>query len=533
MDSALLDKLNAYLISKGKPPKKLNENFVKANAKKIKPLQNLNVKKKNAIDADNSKEVEKNFKQRNPKLVKNNKENQKSSQTKKTDFSNSRNVNEKKLAAKYQEQKLPATPKAVVNIQTAKPSLAAVTTKRLIRRSMCTNHRDSPFKGRKSVAKLTPAVNKAKQICTPKIAAKRKLPVHTEKIVRKKAMFPNHKSKSPQAKRTASEEEKQQRLEQLRLWMISKGKDPNTLCGFKPTKVVLTPVQSPAKANDLEKGDVTTRWPTLREEDYCNELSVLINHTMKDARICLEKGCSAKDVHSHLLQFKEKVPVAEKHASYWLTLVKVYEKLKLHENEIISLFEKAIAFKAEPLSDVKTALKNFVEAQIEKPEEPQLEESESIGLLKSVDVVDDVAVNSTQQKASAEAVKSAVIDISPRIIATKTLPLSPLVTAESPSSVVKLRMVPRSSPIFKKIVARKALPFNVNGIVTPVRRSKRIEQFKFNYSKGLLDHDTCVANPIELVEAEKNDEELSKDFVFDPNNALGDDYSDIEKILRF
>ena len=532
---AELEKLNAYLISKGKPPKTLNQNFVKANAKNVKKFS-----KQTSFEAKGLNHAKKDFRKicsTNSKLT--------SKKVTKIQFACSANKENIKCLDLYQKksktplkvvstleksQSRPATPQLVKSGKSKRPSLAAVATKKLVRRSIlsCQN-----------VAKLTPnssLVEKAnpkgmkpeKVVFTPKKAIKRKSNVHTEKFSRKKSYLSacKPKSKTPKPKQLGSEEEKRKRLEQLRLWMISKGKDPTKLCGFTPSKCVLTPVNSPAKDNTTAEN--SSQWPSLREEDYCNELSVLISQTMKEAQLCLEKDCSYSEVLAQLLQFHKKVSVCEHHASYWLTLALVYQKLNKNEIEVRSLYEKAIELKAEPLSDVEQALKDFVESQKNQPQK----------ISSSVSAEEPMQTQKMSSPANAElSAKSAqnrpLNSPLKQSYFTKPIPLSPLVTAETPSSVIKLRMIPKSSPIFKKIVSRKALNPDVSGIVTPVRRSKRIENSKWSYPQGLLSQEKCVTTAMDLVEADESNESMSEDFVFDQNKALGEEFSDIQKVLQF
>ena len=514
----MLEKLNAYLISKGKPPKSLNQNFVKVNASNVTKLPVS--KKRKLLQADNiisRREIrpKKTLKSTAKRLPLTPKEN----------FQSNLLQNKDATPVKKSRSKF-GTPRKSLSSQTPKSSLAVAATKKLLRRSLlsCQNAAQTNPIPNKSVYKVAKPKTQQNRLTPKNLRPKINIQVQTEKIVRKRKTIPSQKSKTPHHKKSATAQEKEQRLEQLRAWMIGKGKDPSSLCGFKPAKVVQTPTDSPA--SDDKTNCQVTQWPSLREEDFCDELSVLVNQTMKEAKACLEKECVISDVHAQLLAFKEKVPIAEKHASFWLTLAMVYKKLQKSESDIISLFQKAIEHNAAPIDDVKSALKEFVETQLSKPEAPN-------DLVTSTQLTSESKLE-TEAKCHIEPSQCFDESIETNIpLAPITVALSPLVTAETPSSVIKLRMVPRSSPNFKKIIARKALPKHINGIVTPVRRSKRIENFKWHYPKGLIDQETCIANALDLVEGGESAENLSKDFVFNPNKALGDDYSDISKVLQF
>uniref|UniRef100_H2ZQC5 Cytoskeleton-associated protein 2 C-terminal domain-containing protein n=1 Tax=Ciona savignyi TaxID=51511 RepID=H2ZQC5_CIOSA len=92
-------------------------------------------------------------------------------------------------------------------------------------------------------------------------------------------------------------------------------------------------------------------------------------------------------------------------------------------------------------------------------------------------------------------------------------------------------MISRSSPVFKQILAKRALPLDTAAIVTPVRRSKRIEHASSKYPACLLSHHPCITNPEELLQSASEKVE-SCDFVFDENKALGADYADVSTILN-
>ena len=526
MDNAWLEKLNAYLVSKGKPPKTLNQNFVKANASNVKKLSE---QKKSRIPNAESvfPTVEKikttkfapNVDIRTPLTSREN-----------NIFLTDKNVSKKQNTAKKfhhgSQKNAPKcdTPKKVFNCQPPKSSFAVAAKKKLVRRSMLSCHNTAQINAIQSKSAKTPTKSLLlKHACTPKNKlSKRPIKACSEKVFRKKSISLKQKSRTPRYKRSAAENEKEQRLDQLRAWMIAKGKDPKALRGFKPAKVLQTPVNSPAKEDSAS--NQVTQWPSLREEDFCDELSVLVNQTMKEAQACMEKECTLANVHKHLLEFREKVPIAEKHASFWLTLALLYQKLHKSENDIISIFEKAIALEAMPVEEVKKAMKKFVETLVDKPDVPVLCIDSPNA---NIDNVLTTAASSNTALGSFEA------HLTPQPLTVPLVPLSPLVTAETPSSIIKLRMIPRSSPNFRKLIAKKALPTSITGIVTPVRRSKRIENFKRNYPKGLIDQDTCFASALDLVNAGENSENSSKDYIFDPNKALGDDYSDISKVLQF
>ena len=550
MDTTLLDKLNTYLISKGKPPKKLHQNFLKANVDSVKRFSFNNdkkcIKKETASvslhdrfpikSRENTslsfgktsnqycqKENVSRFVKKTPirKPIKS------ICSTKLTNHANfstsSKHPGQNKNTPKFVKKTPSKKPSKLIGItkpgnhaskkeeNKVQAQLAEAAKKKLLRRSM-----NSSFKTRRTSKLGKSFQNHLK--ATPKHSSNGKLTVNTEKILRKKLCVPEKKIETPKQKRIASNKEKQQRLEQLRSWMIAKGKDPSNLCGFKPAKTVLTPVNSPAKYTSATSG----QWPTLREEDFCDELSILINQTMREAQSCLEKDCSPLEVHSQLIAFKKNVPIAEKYASFWITLSQVYQKLNKDKNDIIKLFETAIEFKAQPENHIKTALKDFVENKLTESPPKSLSTSNKERLNLPLNKTDSITLSSPATSLSSFG-----------IFGFKTIPVSPLVTGESPSSMVRLRMVPRSSPIFKKMVSRKALPVDVNAIVTPVRRSKRIESLKWSYPKGLVSKETCVSNPSELVKTLQSNKETSGDFIFEPNSALGDDFSDIQKVLKF
>nr|XP_002126212.1 cytoskeleton-associated protein 2 [Ciona intestinalis] len=524
MDAERLAKLNAYLISKGKKPKELSKNYIKANATNVKrgilTKKCQNVAEVNCTDKATKKSI-KMIESTQPNLPKTIKrlpsKTNKAAKTfgRKSNLTNQKirqgenKFNATKDSMKHNDTLLAKTPtKAMVarNLQATPMSSKKLLSQKLLRRSM----------GHAIVSK---------ENCTPKkISQPMRTPVCksvTGRSILSKSVQPKsrvrtfiaeQRSKAPAPKkRLAKQSEREERMLKLKAWLISRGKSVDHLRGFKPAKTMLTPVNSPQQKTGNSR---TSYWPRFREEDYQDEISILMKHAMQEATDCLNENCSPTEVHQRLVEFREKIPSAEQHAIYWITMAAVYEKLGKSNDEILNVYETAVDLDAQPLEQLKVALNEF----ISKP--------------PKMDITPSYSINE-QGTSSPTTISQRTSPIRGQVFQTpikSSHPPSPLV-AGSPSSVIKLRMISKSSPVFKQILLKRALPLTTSAIVTPVRRSKRIENASSKYPQYVRPHHPCITNPQDLLES-MNKEMESCDFVFDENKALGEDYADVSTILN-
>ncbi|CAK8683609.1 unnamed protein product [Clavelina lepadiformis] len=470
MDAARLEKLNAYLISKGRPPKQLHQNFVKLNAKNVKqtPLSHemVNLPQTKTVLKKDLKCVKARInKQTSLCLAKENRPSARSHiksscRSIKPSLNKNHDVPKKRITSNLllkKDMDKKHTPllkrRSKLNSKSIAQTATSIVAKKLLRRSINTSLCSSAKKAKIQSVLLA---QENELIKTPKVVNKSCYTTQSAKLCKKteKSSLFRSTTPGPKPKKRATLFEKGERLEQLRSWMISKGKDPNKLFGFKPVKTMVTPVNSPARNSPARNNINQSQWPTLRDEDYHDELSVLVKQTMKEAQDCLERGCAVDEVYAELMEFQEKVPIADRHASFWITLALVSDKLDKKSEEVLELYEKAIKKNAEPTQDIKEALRTYISSRIEK--KPNCKGNEVQGnihvgneqIVIPESIQNECYLPVAQSKP--EALPSSCNIIDTKEVFKSALPLSPMVVASPSSSVVKLRMIPKSSPIFKK-----------------------------------------------------------------------------------
>lgn len=340
--------------------------------------------------------------------------------------------------------------------------------------------------------------------------------------------------------------ERPKQYKKLNNWLISKGKTPfgvkAKIPGFKAVKTIQTPVGSPSSVPQSPSVQTPSRkshWQGLRDEDDLDEIAVLIRNAMSDVRNCIKEGCPTSILEETLEELVENLPTVTQHAQYWIALALIQQAADADYSKICDIYEKAILAKAQPITDIQEALSEWLLKGVHGQKKTT-----------AVDELENVSRSVPTNQSSIEhpALHKLKIATPPVYKNAATSPIifkspvrnrdaSPSVP-QSPSSVVKLRMVSKSSPVFNRIKSLRSLPDSASAVITPVRRSTRIATAQHNYPIGLRDHEPCLSSVQEIFPAlgydtsNSNDDALSCDVVFDPNNALNQD-NDIAKVLNF
>lgn len=332
----------------------------------------------------------------------------------------------------------------------------------------------------------------------------------------------------------------------LNKWLLAKGKKPFGIKAvfprFKAVKTIQTPAGSPVgvpQSPSMLTPTSKSHWQGLRDEDDLDEIAVLIRNVMGDVKNCIKEGCPPSILEITLEELAGNLPTVRKHAHYWITLASILQAADADYGKICDVYEKAILEKAQPISEIQEALNEWLLKKV-NGQEKAANPKELENATKSVP---------TNQLAIAHpALQKLKVTSSPIYKNVATSPIifeSPVRNgdaspsmSQSPSSVIKLRMVSKSSPVFNRIKSLRTLPDNASAVITPVRRSTRIYTAKHNYPIGLRDHEPCLSSVQEIFPAlgydtnDANVKSMSCDVVFDPNNALSED-NDIAKVLNF
>ncbi|XP_067326824.1 cytoskeleton-associated protein 2-like [Anolis sagrei] len=258
----------------------------------------------------------------------------------------------------------------------------------------------------------------------------------------------------------------QDRRKLLEDWLVSRGKRYKRP-PMRPT------VPKPPKAKSslnlsfwgpLEEEEEKKK----KEEEERKEQQYLANkfvHTLAECQKLAEEGLPAEQILATLTR----IPQVEKFAQFWVC--KATLEARKGTLDVTGLYEAALSAGATPLQELQDAI---------------------AGILKHVSVPSRASPVPEEEEENADPLQSP--------------PQSP--SWAKPCSAIKLQVLslPRSS---------KRLPRPEVRLLTPVRRSLRIEGATASYPQMLRDHDPVVSSLDEIVAAEHGSQ-----FLFRSNAAL-------------
>ncbi|OBS72205.1 hypothetical protein A6R68_13212 [Neotoma lepida] len=287
-------------------------------------------------------------------------------------------------------------------------------------------------------------------------------------------------------------------LARMTEWRTSKGR------GLKRPPNLIANQSEPKGQNE---NPVESFWTTMAEED--------------EQRLFTEKGCPKEEILGTLNDLIHNIPDAKKLVKYWICLVRIEPVTSPIEN-IISLYEKAILAGAQPIEEMRHTIidiltkksqekvnlgENTEEAQATKghTQEVKIEETnvnlepenpgEEIEYHKNVEVCENNRDNETKDQTN------------------------DFITPDSKTEagcLIKYNVssTPCLQSMKKKMQHGKNSTFKELKFLTPVRRSRRIQDKALQLPDMLKDHDPSVSSLEQL-------SELGEDaFVCRPNAAL-------------
>ncbi|XP_027035966.1 uncharacterized protein LOC113664535 isoform X3 [Pocillopora damicornis] len=283
--------------------------------------------------------------------------------------------------------------------------------------------------------------------------------------------------------------------ERLDLWLAEKGKTPKYR-----TPAVPQHSKSVQRRNLTEKKRLSFNG---REETVCvmDKIGCAISldegeNVEEKLKECLQQlelnEYNADDVRSKLDLYKSACPHICHMANYWLCRAKIAQHQK-DFNRVVCLLEQAFVFKAQPDSVLKDAVCTFV--NFIKENEP-----------KDADIhfVDKICLSLPDESPPSET-KIDMNDIS---------------SEELNSSIIKfcLMEVTPHRKKFKTTFGKR--------ILTPVRRSVRLERASVQYSSVVQEHGLTVRTLKELPE------DIQQDLLFKPNFAVQAELNEVWNKLQ-
>ncbi|KAJ7377086.1 Cytoskeleton-associated protein 2 C-terminus [Desmophyllum pertusum] len=266
--------------------------------------------------------------------------------------------------------------------------------------------------------------------------------------------------------------------DRLELWLAEKGKTPK----YK-TPAVLKHSSSVVQRQDLLEEKMRLSFGCDGETDGALTESVIISpgegenmeEKLQECLLQLEKSeCDPEKVAAKLDLYNSSCPHTSQIANYWLCRAKIAQQEKDFDR-VVCLLEQAFVFKAQPESVLKDAVCTFVNFMKESGQQDAV-----------TDEICQLPVSPPNETK---------IDLNDSL-------------DELNSSVIKFCLT-EATPYRKKFKATFGKP-----VLTPVRRSVRLERASAQHPSVLQEHDLTVRRLGELPE------DIQQDVLFKPNFAV-------------
>ncbi|XP_077168354.1 cytoskeleton-associated protein 2 [Paroedura picta] len=353
-------------------------------------------------------------------------------------------------------------------------------------------------------------------------------------------------SKTVGNKKSALLQPAEMRRSQLAEWQASKGKVQK-----KPAAPLPKDARPAIEAEQSIKEPAESFWAAIAEEDEQHLLSDMVNKTLTECQSLIDKGCSADKIHFTLEELVRTIPDAKKFAKYWVCRMRL-EQLGTLE-KVMAVYEEAILAGAQPkdelrstLTDVLKDIKNLPMSNVEcRKQEVVHSCATEANVDENVEVQPDskAELNNKEISLNAEASlkseeESVPDDEELRIKEPSQMPAVckkgqnvtempkngslEFKTPEndhSGSYLIKYNIstTPSLESMKKKLRCENSESAVKDlKLLTPVRRSRRLQEKVCKLPDMLKDHNPCVSSLEQL--GELGEEAVA--FVYRPNTAL-------------
>ncbi|XP_053520487.1 cytoskeleton-associated protein 2-like isoform X2 [Artibeus jamaicensis] len=288
----------------------------------------------------------------------------------------------------------------------------------------------------------------------------------------------NRTQTNPDVKKITAED----RRKQLEEWQKSKGK-----------MYKRPPMELKTKRKIMEEMNISF-WKSMEKEEEERkaqlELSNKINSTLTECLQLIERGVLSNEVFTVL----SSIPEAEKFAKFWICKAKFLASKGTFD--VIGLYEEAIRSGATPIQELRDVVLNILQ-----------DPNRTRDGITSNSVVAETHIISTEELArDMESGRKSCLSPKHR----EQFPATPQITetgeGDHPGIKLQVAPIPRISGMPEVQDVK---------LITPVRRSARIERAVSRYPEMLQDHDLVVSSLNELLEVEE-----TECFVFRKNEAL-------------
>ncbi|XP_027478202.1 cytoskeleton-associated protein 2-like isoform X1 [Zalophus californianus] len=289
---------------------------------------------------------------------------------------------------------------------------------------------------------------------------------------------PNGTQTNPNIKKKITAEDRRKQLEE---WQKSKGKI------YKRP-----PMELKTKRKIIEEMNISF-WKSMEEEDEEKkaqlELSNKINNTLTQCLQLIEEGVPSNAIFTIL----SSIPEVEKFAKFWICKAKLLASKGTFD--VIGLYEEAIRNGATPIQELREVVLNILQDPNRTTEGVTSDSSVAETNIRATEEL----TNKTESEKSCLSLKEGE-----QVITTPQITKAE--QDNHPGIKLQIAPIPRISGM-PEVQDMK--------LITPVRRSARIERAVSRYPEMLQGHDLVVASLNELLEVEE-----TECFIFRKNEAL-------------
>ncbi|XP_005305679.1 cytoskeleton-associated protein 2 isoform X2 [Chrysemys picta bellii] len=369
-------------------------------------------------------------------------------------------------------------------------------------------------------------------------------------------------SKAGNRKYVLPKESTEERRIRLAEWKATKGKVIK-----RPSSTVLQVAQSETQTSqETPKEPVESFWATIVEEDEQGLFSENVNKTLVECLHLTEQGFPGDEVHAMLEKLIQSVPDAKKLAKYWVCRMRL-EQLGPIE-KIIAVYEEAILAGAQPkdelrhtVADIMKNTENLRKSVVEECVKEEVISKEANSSVENVEEVFKELNLNDEEKAetSNEVIKKEETDSSLKsrqetlpkeskkhrtkykeqtkksenyktedIIKDANLEFKTPEKEKEGSYLIKYNL--STTPYLESVKKKMQCEANDSAVkdikfLTPVRRSRRLQEKLCKLPDMLKDHDPCVSSLEQLGELGA----VNNAFIYRQNSALQEPITHLEE----
>ncbi|XP_069323787.1 cytoskeleton-associated protein 2 isoform X1 [Eulemur rufifrons] len=312
-------------------------------------------------------------------------------------------------------------------------------------------------------------------------------------------------------------ETSEQRKAHLNEWRAGKGRVLK-----RPPNSVVTQ-REPEGQNEKPVGSF---WTTMAEEDEQRLFTDKVNNTVSECLNLINEGCPKEEILVTLNDLIKNIPDATKLVKYWICLARTEPITSPIEN-IIAIYEKAILAGAQPIEEMRHTIVDILTMKSQE----KVNFGENIEVCATKEQVQDIKCEDIG--VNVEPVKSEIENKHHRDVLFQDCEKEPTNDVKTPntgtrgSCLIKYNVssTPYLQSVKKKVQFDETNPtFKELKFLTPVRRSRRLEEKTSKLPDMLKDHYPCVSSLEQLTELGSETDA----FVCRPNAALCRIYSETE-----